>query len=109
MPPMPKSDVVSGSHELGPGAQQLRGLLAVGMSALVLVHRPGRRDVDLAGQLCVLGEDGHPVLRDRKEAAVQRDRYLVATRLLDPRREAFLELGEERGVAGQYADITVDC
>src|SRR5664279_5749964 len=86
--PVHGSDVImSGGQQLSPGPAELGlGLgrvAALGLRALVRRPRPG--DVDLVGQLRVLGKDRHPVLGHREETAVHRDSEHVAVRFHDSR------------------------
>ena len=68
------SDVVAGGEQLGSSTAQLCfGLRRIASAGLGLfVGGPGLGDVDLVGQLGVLGEDRHPVLGDGQEPAVHR-------------------------------------
>ena len=62
----------------------------------------GAGDVDLGRDLRGLGEDGHPPLGDRQEAAVRRDDDVLAGVGADRHDAALGELAEQRRVTGQY-------
>jgi hypothetical protein len=73
-----------------------------------LVGRPGRGYIDVLAELGVLCQDSHAGLSDRQETTVHSDSLHGAVGLGDPRREALAQLGQERGVSGQHADVALD-